>query len=200
MREFTLAAACEIRRNHLLPESAINSVFVLGSSPFSNSFGITSYNLSHFTPFAVIDLPQVSGASSPTFLSWGKDGLAFITPASNCCPVEVSQIVLVQSRMMQTVPGTHNSATPAPVAQTLSPASTVHGGGNFKLTINGSGFVPGSQVTWNGSERTADYVSPTQLNVYEPASDLAIPGPANVVVTNPDPGGGKSTTLTFTIN
>ena len=68
------------------------------------------------------------------------------------------------------------------------------------MTISGSGFVPGSEVTWNGSQRSVSYVSSTQLTVYLPGSDVAAAGTANVVVANPTPGGGKSNALTFTIN
>ena len=182
--------------NDLLPESAINSTFVLGTSPFFNALGITSYNLAHFTPLAVINLSQISEGVTPTFISWGKNGLAFIA-ATGCCGSEVLQTVLVQSPMMQPVSGTEN---PSPVAGSLSPASAIHGGGNFKITITGSGFVPGTQATWNGSERTVDYASPTQMIMYVPWSDVASSGKASVIVTNPAPGGGKSSALTFTIN
>jgi hypothetical protein len=182
--------------NDLLPESSINSTFVLGISPFYSLLGITSYDLSHFTPVAVISLAQLSGTLTPTFISWGSNGLAFVL-GSGCCGTETYQTELVQSSMMQPVSGKNN---PVPAADSLSPASVVHGSGNFKLTINGSGFVPGSSATWNGNERTVGYVSPTQLTVYVPWSDIASPGTASVVVTNPAPGGGKSSALSLTIN
>jgi trimeric autotransporter adhesin len=87
--------------NDLLPESAINSTFVVGISPFFNSLGITSYNLAHFTPSAVIDLSQLVGGVTPSFISWGNNGLAFVTN-SGCCESEALQTVLVQSAMMET--------------------------------------------------------------------------------------------------
>jgi hypothetical protein len=87
--------------NDLLPESAINSVFVVGTTPFFDSFGITSYNLSHFTPNAVINLSQFYGESiTPLFISWGDNGLAFVV-YSGCCGTEDYQTILVQSSMMQ---------------------------------------------------------------------------------------------------
>jgi len=33
-------------------------------------------------------------------------------------------------------------------------ASITHGGWNFPLTVNGTGFVPGASVTWNGTALT----------------------------------------------
>jgi hypothetical protein len=85
--------------NDLLPESAISSTFLVGISPFFANLGITSYNLSHFTPNAVIDLSQLSGSVTPSLVSWGKNGLAFVI-GTGCCGSEVFQTVLVQSSMM----------------------------------------------------------------------------------------------------
>ena len=181
----------------LLPDSAIDRVFVVGNTPFFSSFGVTSYDLSKFTPVAVTDLSQLNGGTSLSFLRWGNNGLAFILQ-SGCCGTPSSQVVLVQSpAMLLTSSGTKN---PLPVAQSLSPASATHGGSNFVLKVQGKGFVPGSQVTWNSSTLYADYIGPTQLNVYVPATSIASPGTANLVVTNPAPGGGVSSTLVFSIN
>jgi trimeric autotransporter adhesin len=182
----------------LLPDSPINRVFVLGITPFfNNALGITSYNLSKFTPVAVTNLSQLSAGTTLGFIPWGKNGLAFIMQ-TGCCGNTTSQVVLVQSpTMLLTASGTKN---PPPVAQSLSPSSATHGGWNFPVTVQGSGFVPGSQVTWNGTALTADYVSATQLKLYVPAASIASAGAASVVVTNPAPGGGKSTALAFTIN
>lgn len=101
--------------------------------------------------------------------------------------------------------GTSNGQTftinnPAPIATTLSPSSAISGGPGFTLTINGTGFVATSQVTWNGSNRTTTFISATQLQASIPASDIAVAGTANVRVVNPAPGGGTSSPLTFTIN
>jgi hypothetical protein len=84
----------------LLPESAVNSTFVVGISPFFSSLGITSYNLSHFTPTAVINLSQLSGTVSAPFISWGTNGLAFVI-GNGCCGTGTYQTVLVQSSMME---------------------------------------------------------------------------------------------------
>jgi trimeric autotransporter adhesin len=181
----------------IVPDSPINRVYVAGVTPFFNSFGITSYNLSKFTPVAVANLSQLTGTTATNLIPWGSNGLAFILP-TGCCGSTSAQVILVQSSsMLLTAGGTTN---PVPVAQSLSPASATHGGGNFALTVKGSGFVPGSRVTWNGGTPTVAYVSSTQLTVYVPAADIAAAGSATVVVTNPPPGGGTSSALTFNIN
>jgi hypothetical protein len=48
----------------VLPASAIDRAFALGQTPFFSSFGITSYNLSQFTPLAVASLAEF-GSSPP---------------------------------------------------------------------------------------------------------------------------------------
>jgi hypothetical protein len=85
----------------LLPESANNSTFVVGITPFFSSFGITSYNLSQFTPNAIINLSQFSGSITPTFIPWGTEGLAFVINVGGCCGNPDYQTVLVQSLMMK---------------------------------------------------------------------------------------------------
>jgi hypothetical protein len=95
---------------------------------------------------------------------------------------------------------TLNVVNPAPSIASLSPASKIAGDAAFTLTINGSGFVCDSSVTFNGNTRTTTFVSPTQITVAIPASDIALAGVYNVVVTNPAPGGGTSNTVTLTVN
>jgi Right handed beta helix region/Immunoglobulin I-set domain len=89
---------------------------------------------------------------------------------------------------------------PLPVISSLSPASVSTGGARFTLTINGTGFVTGSTVAWNGSTLTATYVSATQLTASIPASDIATSQNAAVTVANPAPGGGSSAEATFAVN
>ena len=73
------------------------------------------------------------------------------------------------------------------------------GGPAFTLTVNGSNFVSGSVVRWNGANRTTTFVSATQLTAAIPAADIAAAGTASVTVQNPPPGGAVSNALTFTI-
>jgi len=88
---------------------------------------------------------------------------------------------------------------PAPAITSLSPSSAMAGGAGFVLTVNGTGFVTGATVQWNGSPRTTSFVSATQLTAAIPASDIAAAGTASVTVVNPAPGGGTSAAATFTI-
>ena len=84
------------------------------------------------------------------------------------------------------------SGNPVPVNASLSPASATTGGAGFTLTVNGSGFIAGSKVRWNGADRPTMVVSATQLTAAIPASDIAASGTAQITVFNTTPGGGSS--------
>jgi C1A family cysteine protease len=90
-------------------------------------------------------------------------------------------------------------SNPAPWASSLSPASATAGGTAFTLTVNGSNFVNGSTVQWNGNNRTTTFVNSTQLTTVISAADIATAGTASVTVFTPAPGGGTSNALSFTI-
>lgn len=191
------SGCCNGGTNQLLPDATISRALVVGTTPFFGSLGITSYNLTQFTPVGVTSLNELSGNPTPAFIQWGSNGLAFILQSPCCYPNQTSQVVLVQSpTMMLTATKT---SSPTPTASTLSTATTKHGSWNFTVNVSGTGFVHGSQITWNGKSRTTKYLSPTQLKLYVPWSDVAAVGTANVVVHNHTPGGGTSTALTFKV-
>jgi 6-phosphogluconolactonase (cycloisomerase 2 family) len=84
-----------------------------------------------------------------------------------------------------------------PVVSSISPTSATGGGAAFTLTVNGSGFVQGSQVSFNMNNVPTTLVSSTQLTASIPASAIAMVGYPQVIVTNP--GGLVSLPLLFTI-
>jgi hypothetical protein len=184
----------------VLSNATLNRVFALGQTPFFNSFGITSYNLSEFTPLAVADLSELNLGVNPgttsKFMQWGTNGLAFIL-TGGCCGNTAAQVVLLQSPTL--LLAASKIVSPVPVLRSSSPAIATHGAGNFRLAVHGSGFSPGSVVTWNGKAHSASYVSPTEMTVYVTAAAVASTGTANIAVKNPTPGGGKSNILAFTI-
>jgi DNA-binding beta-propeller fold protein YncE len=101
--------------------------------------------------------------------------------------------------------GTSNTATltilPSTVSlfvSDISPASATAGGPAFTLTVNGSGFVPGSLVSFNLNNVATTLVNSTVLTASIPASSIAVAGNPYVIVTNPD--GSASVALTFTVD
>ena len=91
-------------------------------------------------------------------------------------------------------------SNPVPlINQPLVPDAVAPGSPGFTLTVNGTGFVSNSQVSWNGNSRTTAYVSSSQLTATIPASDLAKASTASVTVSNPGPGGGISNPAYFEV-
>jgi len=195
------STCCGSSSIQILPDSAINRAFALGESPFFSSFGITSYNLSEFTPVAVASLAELgseySSPSTSNFIQWGTNGLAFILTNSCCGNPAAAQVVVVQSPTLLLTAG--KAVNPKPVSHSSSPATVTHGSGNMLLTVRGSGFVPGSEVDWNDKPFSMKYVSENEMTVYVPKKALAAPGTAALVIKNPTPGGGESNALTVTI-
>jgi hypothetical protein len=81
----------------------------------------------------------------------------------------------------------------------LVPGFKKPGSAAFTLTVNGTNFVSGSTVYWNGSARTTTFVSASQLTASINATDVATTGTANVTVVNPASGGGTSNIATFEV-
>lgn len=86
---------------------------------------------------------------------------------------------------------------PPPTLTSISPSSATAGGPAFTLTVDGTGFVSGAAVRWNGAERTTTFVGATRLTAAIPASDIAAAGTAQVSVANPS--GTPTGTLPFTV-
>ena len=86
-----------------------------------------------------------------------------------------------------------------PTITNLAPNTTVAGSTGFTLTVNGTGFINSSVVSFNGAALATTYVSAAQLTAQVPASAVASAGTVGITVTSPAPGGGTSAPATFTI-
>jgi subtilisin len=89
---------------------------------------------------------------------------------------------------------------PSPTVTALSPEHARAGSGTTSIAISGSDFNTFSVARWNGLARPTTVLSTVKLLASIPASDLASAGTALVSVSTPAPGGGVSSTLTFTID
>src|SRR5262249_25893374 len=69
----------------------------------------------------------------------------------------------------------------------------------FTLTLNGTNFIPASQVLWNGAPRATSVSSANQLTAAISVSDLAAAGTAFITISNPAPGGGLSNAMPFVV-
>jgi len=85
------------------------------------------------------------------------------------------------------------------VNQPLVPDATAPGGPSFTLTVNGTGFVPGATVNWNGVGLSTTFVNQGQLAATVPATDITTAETASITVANPAPGGGTSAAQFFSV-
>jgi len=91
------------------------------------------------------------------------------------------------------------SNNPLPVLNGITPAATVAGGASFVITVNGTGFINGSSINFNGTAYTTTFISSTQLSALIPAAAVALAGTVPVTVYTASPGGGTSNTINFVI-
>jgi hypothetical protein len=85
------------------------------------------------------------------------------------------------------------------VNQPLVPSSVTPASGTFQLGVNGTAFVPGAVVNWNGVPLSTTFVNRRRLRAVVPAADVTKAATATVSVTNPAPGGGTSNAVFFTV-
>jgi trimeric autotransporter adhesin len=98
------------------------------------------------------------------------------------------------------VPLMGTGGNPLPNITSISPPSVYAGSPATKVTLNGTGFLPSSVAYWDNSQPlTTTYVSPSQLTVVLPASDLTGQGSSFIYVTNPAPGGGNGAEVSLQI-
>jgi hypothetical protein len=88
---------------------------------------------------------------------------------------------------------------PIPAISSISPSNATRGGPGFTLTVNGSNFVSGAAVQWNGGTRLTTLVNGNQLTAQIYSDDISIASTQNVTVVNLGPGGGTSNSLPFSI-
>jgi hypothetical protein len=91
-----------------------------------------------------------------------------------------------------------NNSVPA-IDQPLIPDHALPGSAALTITVNGTGFVSGSVVDWNGSALSTTFVNQGQMQAVIPASNLVSAGTAAITVSSPAPGGGASNTVYFPV-
>ncbi|MBD2716340.1 choice-of-anchor D domain-containing protein [Microvirga sp. STR05] len=166
--------------------------FAPGNGPVGTSVIITGTNLTGATV-------TFNGTAAPG---------ASVNGAGTQVTVTVPVGATTGTIAVTTPGGTATSATsfvvdptpnPVPTISLLNPASITAGSPDFVLTVDGTGFLAGSSVSFNGTPRVTSYSSPTRLTVTILAADVATAGTYDVTVTNPAPGGGTSAAAQFTV-
>lgn len=83
---------------------------------------------------------------------------------------------------------------PIPVLNSVSPSGFSEG--TTTVTVNGSQFVYGAQISWNGAPVPTTYVSGTEL-----VAQIAAPTPGTypLAVTNPNPGSATTASMALKV-
>lgn len=170
--------------NFIAPATDIDRVF------FADDFGSVSIFDSN-TLQQVGNTLSFPNTSYNGMVRWGRDGFALISGDPNS-PSATDHLLLFRTSL-----ALPPAATTSAAISSLSPNTSAATGLNFILTVNGSGFAPGSVVMWNGAETTTIFVSSSQLTAKIPGTDIQGAGTAQVAVLNP--GVGTSTATNFTI-
>jgi galactose oxidase-like protein/Big-like domain-containing protein/Kelch motif protein len=145
--------------------------------------------------FYVNSLVVASASRGPYQVSWDSRSSTNGTVALSARAYDVAG----NNQSSASVPITvSNAATPAPTLTSLSPNSAEAGGASFTLTVNGTNFLNGSTVRWNGIARTTTFMSATQVTAAINADDVATAGTAQVTVANPDRSVSNVSTFTIT--
>ena len=85
----------------------------------------------------------------------------------------------------------------APVINALDPALRTAGAPSFVMGVEGSGFVPGAVLKWNGVALPTTFLGPTALAAQVAAAQLSTASQIKVVAVNP--GGTMSNQQSFTV-
>ena len=124
-----------------------------------------------------------------------NSGGMYIAPQTLPTPnkVTVSAVSTVSAAAKASAAITLLNSTP--ILSNVSPSLV--NAGSFTLTITGSYFVRGAQVTLSGVPLTTSFVNATQLLA---SGSQATPGSYAVTVTNPNPGASKSFAINLIVN
>ncbi|HZQ95214.1 MAG TPA: IPT/TIG domain-containing protein [Candidatus Sulfotelmatobacter sp.] len=76
----------------------------------------------------------------------------------------------------------------SPAISQLSPASMTAGSAGFQLEVEGTNFVSGAVVNFNGVPEQTSFVSSSKLEATIPGSAIATPATVPVTVTDPAKG------------
>jgi hypothetical protein len=182
---------------------ANNSPTITDVSPPNAKAGGADFMLSITgTNFAAGNVITWNGIPQTTSIS-GDMATATI-PASYISAVGSASVAVATPGLVTASPSVAfpitGASNPSPTARSISPSSVAAGGPDFEAVLNGSGFNASSVAEWNGVPLATADLTGGQLVVLIPATDTGSATSAQITVTNPAPGGGTSSQLTFTVN
>ena len=94
----------------------------------------------------------------------------------------------------------HRVIKPVPALSNIAPSTSPSRDSTLTITVSGDGFVDGaSLVQWDGEDLPTTFESTSELTARISPQLLSTPGDVAITVFNPEPGGGSSTSMTFTV-
>ena len=90
-------------------------------------------------------------------------------------------------------------STPAVQLSSVTPAAVIVGAGATSVQLVGTGFLPATQVFFNGVMIASTYVDATRMDAVIPAGSLTAVGDLPLTAKNPPPGGGTSNPVSFRV-
>jgi arylsulfate sulfotransferase len=189
-------------------------------SPAVVSLSLSSQSTSALVAQSVQFTATVSGTSN-TAVTWLVNGVTggnssvgtisatgmytapVVPPSPNTVAVQATSV----ADTTKTASLTLTVSNPPPQLSSISPAAVGIGASNraqvaatsTMLTVNGSGFASQSVVTANATPLATTFVSASQLTATVPANLVASPGVVQVTVSTPAPGGGTTSSVSFTV-
>jgi hypothetical protein len=137
-------------------------------------------------------------ALSPTV---GSSTVMTVTvPADRLTAAGLLPVVVRNPVGIDSGPATFILRNPQPAVTSLSPGSAQALGPAFALQVNGSGFVSGAQVLWDGEALPTTFNSSGRLTAQVSAGRILSGGAAQVSVLNPGPEAQASPAVPFFIN
>ncbi len=151
------------------------------------------FDTEHYALEDQIQFPTTNLLQTAPGTRWGQDGLAYLlgTGLAGNAP---AQIFIMRGPFVLPAEGAVHAAP------TLSAAGTgkiAAGSGNQRLTVTGTGFLPGASVVWSGTVHDTTYVDAQHLSVAVAAPEVA--AAATVSVTCRNPGSIDSNVVTFQV-
>ncbi|MEZ6185025.1 MAG: FG-GAP-like repeat-containing protein [Planctomycetota bacterium] len=130
-------------------------------------------------------------SSRPLTAALSALGVLGLALTANGCGVAAGIAALIVSQDS----GSSSSSVPAPVVLGVSSLQGSHGGGEV-ITVTGANFPPNVTASVGGVAAQVQYVNGGEIRVTLPA--VAVVGPVDLVVTNPNGGSTVFTGLVYT--
>jgi hypothetical protein len=160
-----------------LPVPTITSLSPARATAGTAAFPLTVTG-TNFVPCSVVQWKDASGnitSLAPSSVS--ATHLIVTIPAADIASVGMAQVSVFTPAPGGGASGGMTFSIVAPTISSLVPSSTPYcGTTGLPLTVNGTDFVNGLVVNWNGSPRPTTFVSATQLTATISPADTAFPG------------------------